>query len=115
MSVVCLIANPQNEFEQSFCFPIATENTYTNYWQKFAQANQLYWLEFMQYGIDIEHDKLDEIIAEIQQFYDFILTTDDIFYTENGHLAYFKERIPFILKKLEEVKAMRNDIVISIG
>lgn len=115
MSVVWLIANPQNKLEHSFYFPIATENTYTNYWQKFAQANQLYWLEFMQYGIDIEHAKIDEVIAEILKFYDFILTTDDISYTENGLLAYFKERIPFILKKLKEVKAMRNDIVISIG
>lgn len=115
MTIACLISNPINEIEKNFSFPFAFEKVYTDYWQKFAQENQCFWLQAIQFGIDIPYQNIVDVENEIKLFQEFLLSTNDGYYTKSESFNYLINRIAFILTKFAEIKAMRNDIIIWIG
>lgn len=102
-----------NESEKLFVFPVSVERVYKNYWYKFAEENNLYWLKYFLYGIEVERAKFDEVRAELKLFKEFLIKGEDAYYlSERG---YILPRIDLFFEKLDEAEALRGDIVLYIG
>lgn len=102
-----------NKTEMLFVFPVAYERVYKNYWYKFAIENDLYWLKFFLYGIEVERAKFDEVRAELELFKKFLLKGEDAYYLPERE--YIISRIDLFFEKLDEAEALRDDIVLYIG
>lgn len=103
-----MIYNPQNDLEDRFFFPIATEHVYSKYWSKFADQNNLLWLKALQFGFVIEREYFDDVKNELNIFLVYLEKDKD----ENEHLI---ERVYLFLSKLEEAKLIRDDISLFVG
>jgi len=113
MSVMGMVNTPINSFEERFSFPIAFERVYRDYWYKFAEEKELYWLKFFLYGIEVERRDFDEVRSELKLFKDFLLKEDDIYYLPER--SYILSRIKLFLEKLNEAEEIRDDLVLYIG
>ncbi|WP_131667534.1 hypothetical protein [Psychrobacter pygoscelis] len=115
MSVLGMIDidNQINANEKKFMFPIAFERVYKNYWYKFAEENDLYWLKFFLYGIEVEKSSFDAVRKELNLFRDFLLKGEDLYYLSER--KYILSRIELFLEKLDDAEQLRDDIVLYIG
>ena len=113
MSVMGMIDTPINSSEERFSFPISFERVYRDYWSKFAEDKELYWLKFFLYGIKLERSDFDEVRLELKLFKNFLLKEDDIYYLPER--SYILSRIKLFLEKLDEAEEIRGDLVLYIG
>lgn len=107
------VDNGNSPVEVNFMFPVAFERVYKNYWLKFAEENDLYWLKFFLYGIKVEKSSFDEVRKELSLFQEFLLKGEDIYYLTER--KYILSRIELFLEKLDEAEKIRDDIVLYIG
>lgn len=112
MSIYALIQYPHHIEEQSFGFPIATENVYNQYWLKFAIKNNLLWLKILN-GIEIEKCYFDEIKDELLIFQGFLKQNNDPYYTDCQ--PYLLSRVELFIVKLDELKLVGDDLILWIG
>lgn len=111
-----MVDTPINSFEERFSFPISFERVYRvyrDYWYKFAEEKELYWLKIFLYGIEVERGDFDEVRSELKLFKDFLLKEDDIYYLPER--SYILSRIKLFLEKLDEAEEIRDDLVLYIG
>ncbi len=115
MSVLGMIDidNQKNDSEKSFMFPVAFERVYANYWHKFAEDNNLYWLKFFLYGIEVERASFDEVRTELKLFRECLIKAEDVYYLRER--KYILSRVELFFKKLDEAENLRDDIVLYIG
>ena len=113
MSVMGMIDTPINSSEERFSFPISFERVYRDYWYKFAEDKELYWLKFFLYGIKVERSDFDEVRLELKLFKNFLLKEDDIYYLPER--SYILSRIKLFLEKLDEAEEIIGDLVLYIG
>lgn len=112
MSVLALIDNPRNKFEEDFSFPIANERIYYQYFYHFALKNNLVWLQLCLNGTIIEKIYFNDLKNEVLSFQEFIHNNNDI---DECDKSYLLERVELFLRKLEEVHQLRDDIALFIG
>ncbi|MGP5513837.1 hypothetical protein [Psychrobacter alimentarius] len=112
MSVMGMVDNAQGS-EEEFSFPISFERVYRDYWYKFANEKELYWLKFFLYGIEVERANFNQVRIELQLFKDFLLNGGDFYYLSER--KYILSRIELFLEKLDEAESFRDDIVLYIG
>ena len=113
MSVMGWVDNGTSSVEVNFMFPVAFERVYKNFWYKFAEEHNLYWLKFFLYGIEVKRANFDEVRAELNLFQEFLLKGEDSYYLSER--KYILSRIELFLKKLDEAENIRDDIVLYIG
>ena len=80
MSVMGMVDNAQTLAEQEFSFPVSFERVYRDYWYKFANENELYWLKFFLYGIEVERASFDQVRMELKLFKSFLLEWEEVHY-----------------------------------
>lgn len=112
MSIHTLIYNTINAQEQDFGFPVATENSYQQYWLKFATENDLLWLKLLN-GIKIEKVYFDQVKDELLIFQEFLEQKNDPYYTE--YQPYLLSRVKLFIEKLDELRLFRDDIILWVG
>ena len=115
MSVLGMIDidNQISAFEKGFMFPVAFERVYKNYWYKFAEDNNLYWLKFFLYGIEVERANFDKVRTELKLFKEFLLKGEETYYLSER--KYILSRIELFFEKLDEAEKLREDIVLYVG
>ncbi|WP_352259303.1 hypothetical protein [Psychrobacter sp. TB55-MNA-CIBAN-0194] len=113
MSVMGMVDNAQSSDEEEFSFPISFERVYRDYWYKFANENELYWLKSFLYGIEVERASFNEVITELKLLRKFLLKGEDVYYLSER--KYILSRIELFLEKLDEAESFRDDIVLYIG
>ena len=112
MSVMGMVDNAQGS-EEKFSFPLSIERVYRDYWYKFANEKELYWLKLFLYGIEVERANFNQVRIELQLFKDFLLNGGDFYYLSER--KYILSRIELFLEKLDEAESFRDDIVLYIG
>lgn len=68
MSISAFIQNPQNDEEESFSVPVASENTFAQRWEPIIEELELQWLPLFSSGIDLDEIDLKDVLAELDQF-----------------------------------------------
>ncbi|MFE6077310.1 hypothetical protein ACFVQB_22860 [Paenibacillus sp. NPDC057886] len=109
MSISAVIYEPQNDFEQSFFIPIATESFFKECWQPAIEALGLQWTDLFSSGVDVEEEDVPSIIEELIQIKDWAVKN----LTEEKRDKMF-ERITILQNKLP-LAFQRKDAVIFIG
>lgn len=65
MAVSAIILEPQNEFEQHFSIPIATQNFFETYWIPAIESINTEWIVGIRYGIDVTKENAVCLIHEL--------------------------------------------------
>lgn len=105
MSISAVIYEPQNDFEQSFFVPIATESFFKECWQPAIEALGLQWTDLFSSGVDVEEEEVPSIIEELIQIKDWAVKN----LTEE-HRDKMSERITSLQNKLP-LAFQRKDVV----
>lgn len=92
-----------NSSEERFSFPISFERVYRDYWYKFAEEKELYWLKFFLYGIELEISDFDEVRLELKLFKNFLLKEDDIYYLPERSYIVSIRPSPIAMASRDEV------------
>ncbi|MBM7689212.1 hypothetical protein BCR24_03735 [Enterococcus ureilyticus] len=110
MSIGIIIDEPKNEEEQLFFIPVATEESFTNYWLKASNELQLSWVPIFETGIVIEKEDTPVVLKEIKLVKEWIEKNVENVDTKID----LQKRINYILETLP--KAFENeDIKLYVG
>jgi hypothetical protein len=60
-----VIHEPQNDFENSFFVPVATESFFKDCWKPAVEVFDLKWIDLFSTGIDVEEEDVPMIIEEL--------------------------------------------------
>lgn len=110
MTVVLMIENPISEIEQS-TIPISTEAFFTKAWQPLAKTLNLEWVSVFQTGIFITFSDKNNVLAELN----LLLNNLNLIPLSNSDIAYFSERLNFLIKAINSFFDLRESIVLYIG
>jgi hypothetical protein len=106
MSISALIQNPQNEEEQSFSVPVASERIFEKRWTPIIEELQLEWLPLFSTGVDLEKIDLDDILSELNLF--------KASYIEKFGADQVVDRVNLLSDSLQKV-FYRDDVKVFIG
>lgn len=106
MSIGIIIDEPKNEEEKLFFIPVATEESFTNYWLKASKELQLAWVPIFETGIVIEREDIPIILKEIKLVKEWIeknVKNIDIKIGIEKRINYILETLPKAFEK-ENIK-----------
>ncbi|KHL91512.1 hypothetical protein QW71_34245 [Paenibacillus sp. IHB B 3415] len=110
MTVCAFILEAQNEFEERFYIPIATEKFFYKYWMPGIQALGLEMMGFITPGIDIHQKELPIIIEELHKLKSWF----DQNVKDGDTREYFFKRVNLLEEKLP-IAYQREDAVVFMG
>ncbi|WP_274650919.1 hypothetical protein [Paenibacillus humicola] len=67
MAISAFIPEPENEFEQLFSVPVATEAFFQACWEPAVEPLGLQWVPGFASGIDVTKDDLPAVLAELEK------------------------------------------------
>lgn len=106
MSILAIIQNPQNEAEEAFSIPIATESVFKSKWEPIVEELHLQWLPLLTTGMDIEKIDLEDILNELDRFKSR--------YVEKYGADEVVERVDLLIDSLPSAFE-RADVTVFIG
>ncbi|MDR6777701.1 MULTISPECIES: hypothetical protein [Paenibacillus] len=109
MSVSVMILEPQNEFEKSFFFPVASESFFNECWQPAIESLGLQWIDLFSTGVDVEEEDLPIILSELRQLQNWAERN-----LEEDHKNKLVERVITLIEKLPSA-FQRKEAVVFIG
>lgn len=120
MSVALMISNPITDEEDKYYIPISTEKTFEDYWNPIIEQLNLRWAKYFQIGVEIEKQNLDEVIKELKEIENWIITNWITKYVNtkisNEIRELMLERLENLEKELTKIfNSSRSDIKIYIG
>ncbi|WP_111858243.1 hypothetical protein [Acinetobacter sp. CFCC 10889] len=110
MTIVLMIENPINEIEQS-TIPISTEAFFTKAWQPLAKTLKLEWVPIFQTGIFISFSDKNNVLTELN----LLLNNLNLISLLDSEIAYFSERLNLLIKSINSIFDLRENIVLYIG
>ncbi|CAH1203865.1 hypothetical protein PAECIP111893_02095 [Paenibacillus plantiphilus] len=72
MAVSAIILEPQNEFEQHFSIPVATQNFFERFWIPAIESINTEWIAGIRYGIDVTKEDAVFLIHELSLLKDWV-------------------------------------------
>jgi hypothetical protein len=67
MSIMAFIHRPENEFEQQFNVPVATEAFFRDFWEPAVKTLGLQWVPIFAAGIDVRKEDLPDVLEELDR------------------------------------------------
>lgn len=106
MAVSAIITDPQNEFEETFSIPIATQNFFKKYWIPAIEGTDTEWVQGIRYGIDVTQEEAHILINELDKIKNWVEIN-----LEGAAKEQMLIRIELLITKLPKAFQRKNAIV----